>query len=462
MKFSKTFLSITLMGSMLFSSAGAAYAGSQTPAPEDPLTFEQLFPDPYFAELIAHHAGCEISDIAEQEALDRITCLTAFDNDQKIVEDVFDLTGIGSLQNLEEIDLSGMAIASIPSEIGELEFLRKADFSDNQIVYVSAELVKLEDLEELHLDRNRIGAFPDGLSALPNLTDYTAEEQDTSLGNVPVRFIPQSRITFREDGEPVLTEVSKSVPDPRGAGVDLDALLGSRERSEEEDKKWTPIEELPVYRYEESYVAAEGTVAQYGSGGSLCHVWGDCEYTCNIEQYEVDGELPDGRFISDFSEFSQETIPSRAASSTKKSGVFTTYGEDWPTLSSKYPKPDNGKIPSSWGLSAAELGQRVGTKDNVLQIGDVAVKSDIYRAAGFDAAIEVTVMASDTNGSGQITHTMYIRDKMSSSVKAVLDIWRWDNPDWFTGESQSPNNKLFGQKWNSNLSFENKNNYFEY
>lgn len=105
----------------------------------------------------------------EPEALDRITSLKVFDGDLRIVEDVFDLAGIGSLRNLEELDLSGMGIASIPGEIGELVFLRKADFSDNQIVYVSEELKNLDNLEELHLDHNRIAEFPDGLSELPNL-----------------------------------------------------------------------------------------------------------------------------------------------------------------------------------------------------------------------------------------------------------------------------------------------------
>lgn len=57
MRFSKMFLSFTLMGSILFTSAGAAYAGSKTVASEEPQTYEQCFPDPYFAELVAHHAG---------------------------------------------------------------------------------------------------------------------------------------------------------------------------------------------------------------------------------------------------------------------------------------------------------------------------------------------------------------------------------------------------------------------
>lgn len=233
-----------------------------------------------------------------------------------------------------------------------------------------------------------------------------------------MRFIPKSRITFREDGEPVLTGVTKSVPAPRGAGVDLDALLGSKERSAEEEAMWTPIEELPVYRYEDSYVAAEGAVAQYGSGGELCHVWGDCEYTSNIGQYEVDGDLPNGRYIGNFSEFSQETIVSRDAYANKQSGRFSTYGNIWPKISPDDEKPSNGIVPDR---DDGYYGDRIGTKNNVLRICDVAVKKANYNSLGYDCALEVHIMASDTNGSGDLSHTMYIRDKMGEEPTGSSD-----------------------------------------
>ena len=56
---------------------------------------------------------------------------------------------------------------------------------------------------------------------------------------------------------------------------------------------------------------------------------------------------------------------------------------------------------------------------------------------------------------------MRVRDIMGAT-KPVLDIWRWDNPDWFTGKPHNPNDVYFGKKYTKYTSFSNKNNFYTY
>ena len=59
--------------------------------------------------------------------------------------------------------------------------------------------------------------LPRSFTDLPNLVKYTNKNQDLLSGNVPVKFIPQSDITFDSNGAPILTNVVKSISAPKGA-----------------------------------------------------------------------------------------------------------------------------------------------------------------------------------------------------------------------------------------------------
>ncbi len=64
---------------------------------------------------------------------------------------------------------------------------------------------------------------------------------------------------------------------------------------------------MPVYYYEQAYVAKEGAVAQYNQYGNLIRVRGNCDYYTTLDQYEVDGSLPSGKYVGTYFTFSQIT-----------------------------------------------------------------------------------------------------------------------------------------------------------
>jgi len=86
-----------------------------------------------------------------------------------------------------------------------------------------------------------------------------------------------------------------------------------------------------------------------------------------------------------------------------------------------------------FSLHRSYYGDRIGTQNNKLKIGDAA----------YGTTLTVTVLSSDTNGSGTIIKSMKKRDIMGGT-KPVLDIWRWNNPEWFNGTAQNPNDLYFG------------------
>jgi hypothetical protein len=105
-------------------------------------------------------------------------------------------------------------------------------------------------------------------------------------GNVPIRFIPGSTISFDEDGEFTVTSL---VP-----------------LSEECVQNDTPVDSsLPVYPYEQRYTARAGAVAVYDQQGQLVRVVGDCEYSSTLDQYLVDGQLPSGVYVGTYFTFTQ-------------------------------------------------------------------------------------------------------------------------------------------------------------
>lgn len=66
MKLNKLIVFLVLILSISCTMAWAEQSLSETSTITDMKTYEQLFPDPYFAKLIAHYANHDISDIAKK------------------------------------------------------------------------------------------------------------------------------------------------------------------------------------------------------------------------------------------------------------------------------------------------------------------------------------------------------------------------------------------------------------
>jgi hypothetical protein len=114
------------------------------------------------------------------------------------------------------------------------------------------------------------------------------------------------------------------------------------------------------------------------------------------------------------------------------------------------PNPPNG--PSNYG-------DRIGTQNNKLYKGDVATRPSDNVTYG--ASLSVTIVPADTGAASNITKTMYKKDIMGATTP-ILDIFRWDQPDWWNGTPQAPNDLCFNKKYNANLSFPSTSNYWVY
>ncbi|EJP25692.1 leucine rich repeat protein [Peptostreptococcaceae bacterium AS15] len=427
-------------------------------------TYEQLFLDPNLAKLIATYTNSDVGDIVNRKKLSEIRELSNIYNGSDVVDNIFHLSGISNLPNLEKIDLPNMKVISIPDEIKSLKKLKYIDVSNNQLIYVSDFIDSLPLLEELHIDNNNLDINLRPVR-LENLKKYSFSDQNTEIGNVPEKFIPQSNITFGANGEPILTEVVKAAP----------VLPGEKELDGVEWEDYIPqvddmVERLPVFEVKDYYIAKSGARAQYGSEGELIRVRGDYDYISDIDKYVVDGKYQNGKYVGNFTEFSISDesdirqVPSELLTekTIKKPirGFFTTYGDFWPKIPSSDKSSNSDPVPKRGKTEQDQInyyGDRIGTRNNKLKIGDVAARP--ADKIPYNSTIHVTVIDEKTNK--KFERDMRVRDIMGAT-KPVLDIWRWDNPDWFTGKPHNPNDVYFGKKYTKYTSFSNKNNFYTY
>ncbi|MDO4668593.1 MAG: hypothetical protein Q4A63_02125 [Butyricicoccus pullicaecorum] len=280
--------------------------------------------------------------------------------------------------------------------------------------------------------------------------------------NVPKTFTPGASITFDAEGNYKVTRIAKPAPISNGNGTEIGGLPTPEEQKiidEENEKTIAKFDALPVYYYEQAYVAKEGAVAQYDQHGNLIRVRGDCDYYSTLDQYRVDGSLPDGKYVGTyftFSEMTEDSDTKAGARIKSQSGRITTYGDYWPVIDrDKYPDCNTDPVPDS-PKGPRNYGDRIGTKNNQLRIGDVALKKSTE--VPYDTKVKVTIQESDTNGQGTLHKNMRVRDIMNEKSDSILDIWRWDSPEWFEGTPQRPDDLYFGHPYSETLSFENTNN----
>ena len=69
-------------------------------------------------------------------------------------------TDIARLIHLEKLDLSDNRLADLPASIGQLTGLRRLDLSNNRLAEVPESIGRLAELQRLYLGYNRLGACP--------------------------------------------------------------------------------------------------------------------------------------------------------------------------------------------------------------------------------------------------------------------------------------------------------------
>lgn len=149
------------------------------------------------------------------------------------------------------------------------------------------------------------------LASLLCMSASALQNGNLPKSNVPKNFIPRSCITFDANGNYTVTSIKlEPASPPKVQGTEIGGLPTPEEQKiiEEENKKIiAKFDALPVYYYEQAYVAKEGAVAQYDQHGVLIRVRGDCDYYTTLDQYEVDGSLPDGWYVGTYLTFGQMT-----------------------------------------------------------------------------------------------------------------------------------------------------------
>ncbi|XP_035661039.1 uncharacterized protein LOC118405598 [Branchiostoma floridae] len=78
---------------------------------------------------------------------------------------------IGTLKNLQVLDLRSSGLESLPDGVGELEQLRYLDISRNRFTSVPEQIMNLPNIEKLDLSDNNISSLPLSLCRLAKLKD---------------------------------------------------------------------------------------------------------------------------------------------------------------------------------------------------------------------------------------------------------------------------------------------------
>lgn len=127
--------------------------------------FTDFFPDPNFAQAVAEHLNKNASDNTAKEELDKVVNLSAKD------KNIYHITGIEYLSNLEKIDLYSNRIKEIPDTIKYITRLEELSMPFNKIIEIPDSIGSLMNLKLIHLDGNFITSIPESIQNLPSLKE---------------------------------------------------------------------------------------------------------------------------------------------------------------------------------------------------------------------------------------------------------------------------------------------------
>lgn len=86
----------------------------------------------------------------------------------KIPKEIFEIPGI---EELEELDMSGNKISSVPAQIGKLVNLKKLNLNSNVLKGINKNIVKCTQLQSLDIGDNKFKEFPTTICSCLNLEE---------------------------------------------------------------------------------------------------------------------------------------------------------------------------------------------------------------------------------------------------------------------------------------------------
>ncbi len=105
---------------------------------------------------------------------------------------------IGTLRNLQLLNISDCKIKELPLEIKECKNLQVINFSGNKIRVLPAEMRELKQLEVLYIGHNRILELPSWFGTLTRLRNLDISRNALTPADVSnaKRMLPKATITY--------------------------------------------------------------------------------------------------------------------------------------------------------------------------------------------------------------------------------------------------------------------------
>jgi hypothetical protein len=111
---------------------------------------------------------------------------------------------IGSLENLEHLDLYLNQLSTLPAEIGRLKRLRSLDLRFNKIETLPDTFAMLDSLESVNLAENRLCEIPPWVARMPKLAVFFVHGNPVAPGSMEwiERARPDLEVDYRRTQEP--------------------------------------------------------------------------------------------------------------------------------------------------------------------------------------------------------------------------------------------------------------------
>ena len=105
---------------------------------------------------------------------------------------------IGTLRNLQLLNISNCKIKELPLEIKECKNLQDVNFSGNKIRFLPAEMRELKHMEVLYIGHNRLFELPSWFGTLTKLRRLDISRNALTPADVSnaKRMLPKAEITY--------------------------------------------------------------------------------------------------------------------------------------------------------------------------------------------------------------------------------------------------------------------------